>query len=133
MRSGTRGGLARVGTALIARGGDRACGGQGRRLGLEQDAEAVARGIEGSRKPLRYRRPRAHVLAPRVGRPVVHEEFVVQVRPGREPRGADIADRFPLGHALTRAEIPSAVARTGVPYAAEKSTPSWARHMWRIG
>src|SRR2546426_2810141 len=39
----------------------------------------------------------------------------MQVRPGREPRGADIADRFPLGHALTRAEPAREAREVAVP------------------
>src|SRR5207249_4800036 len=44
-----------------------------------------------------------------------HEEFVVQVRPGREPRGPDIAVRVPLGHALAGAEAAREPREMAVP------------------
>src|SRR5438552_261098 len=42
--------------------------------------------------------------------PAVHQELVMQVRPGRESRGSDEADRLALGHLLARAQ-PAGEAR----------------------
>jgi hypothetical protein len=48
----------------------------------ELGKQMEAHGVVGGTEPLRNGRTRAHVLAPRIGRPAVHEKLIVEMRPG---------------------------------------------------
>src|SRR6266550_8413404 len=87
------------GKLIDARGDRRVTGG-----GLKLDQKPGAHGVERGPQGLGNRSPGAHVHAPRIQSMAVHEEFVMQVRTGREAGGADVAARLSLLHSLVDAQ-----------------------------